>query len=106
MQWDYSNQTEQSMNQSSKALVQEEMTQFFWLKDGRRHFLPLLLLMCSFAVVSLINAYSLLAHKLDKGQVHFPGELPDTSNRLASSTSPGLFEESLRQLLGTYLQSL
>lgn len=41
--------TEQSMNHGSKALVQEEMTQSFWLKDRGRHFLPLLLLMCSCA---------------------------------------------------------
>lgn len=64
-----SKQAELSMNHGSKALVQEEMTQFFWLKDGRRHFLPLLLLVCSCTVASLTYACSLLAHKLDRGQV-------------------------------------
>lgn len=54
--------TKQSMNHGSKALVQEEMTQSFWLKDGGRHFLPLLLLMCSCAAAGLTYTYSLLAH--------------------------------------------
>lgn len=100
-----SNQAELSMNHGSKALVQEEMTQFFWLKDGRRHFLQLLLLMCSCAVASLTYACSLLAHKLDKRQVQFPGQLPDISS-LRASTSSGLFESSLRQLLDMCMQSV
>lgn len=44
MQWVV---TKQIMNHGSRALVQKEMTQSFWLEDGGRHFLPLLLLMCS-----------------------------------------------------------
>lgn len=54
--------TKQSMNRGSKALVQEEMTQSFWLKDGGRHFLPLFLLICSCAVAGLTHTRFLLAH--------------------------------------------